>query len=93
MNSIVIKTGKDKYKILTPDKYYIDRNTPVGDDADFWEIKPFDGRKLVFPLLYINKKNRIEHSKYKFFNYEKNMWDVKNVPESLVRFLKEKGYE
>ncbi len=38
---------RGKLKLLPRDKYYINKNTPVGDAAEFYEIKPYGGRKMI----------------------------------------------
>ena len=45
--SIVLLRKTGKIKILRPDKYWINRNTPGGEPADFYEYKPFNGRRLI----------------------------------------------
>lgn len=42
---IVLKNKKPK--LIPSHKWWIDRNTPVGEDADLWEIKPHGGRARV----------------------------------------------
>jgi len=37
--------NKQGYKILGPHQYFINRNTPRGEDAELYERKPYEGRK------------------------------------------------
>jgi hypothetical protein len=67
MNGIIIKIGKDKYKVLNVNQYMTDRNTPIGDPADYYEKKPFGGLKQVEPLAFINN-GKIEYYKYQVFS-------------------------
>ena len=44
---IIVKCGKNKTRRIPSHKLLIDRNTPVGEDADLYEIKPYGGRKYI----------------------------------------------
>jgi hypothetical protein len=47
-DSVVLKRYRyDRERIIKPGKWYIDRNTPVGDDARFYERKPYGGKREV----------------------------------------------
>lgn len=46
--SLEVKT-KTGVKIIPPGKWWINRNTPVGEPADFYECKPHNGYKLLDP--------------------------------------------
>ena len=46
-DSLVVKGRAGKDRIIKPGKWWIDRNTPVGDDADLYELKPWNGRRYV----------------------------------------------
>lgn len=54
-NNLIVRYGKRERTILAG-KWFIDRNTPVGEDADIYEIKPFGGKRFI-PL---NKVLRTE---------------------------------
>jgi len=85
---VIVKRGKDKYKIIDEKKLIINRNTPVGEDADFYEKKPYGGKKMIDPLVIIGEYG-IEHTKYKVFDYEKNKWVIsERCPKSLIEFIK-----
>jgi len=47
IDSLVLRGRSGKERILPPDKWYINRNTPVGEDADIWERKPWGGKKWI----------------------------------------------
>ena len=34
-------------RYIHPDKWFIDRSTPIGEPADFYEDKPFGGKRLI----------------------------------------------
>ena len=86
-DSLIVRSGKDKYKVLSADKYIINRNTPVGESPDYYEKKPYGGKKPIEPLAAITKTGKIFHIKYLAFNYEKGEWEPKNVPASLELYI------
>lgn len=91
--SVVVKIGKDKYKIIPPNKYFVNRNTPLGDDSNYYEIKPYNGRKYIEPLLFITEDGKVEHYKYLSFDYTKGEWGPKNVTKSLETYLNNLNYD
>ena len=46
MSLIVRKRGGGE-RIIKRGKWWINKNTPVGEDAEIWEEKPWGGRKLI----------------------------------------------
>lgn len=42
----LVREGK-KLKLIETTKVTINRNTPVGDPPDYYEVKPYGGRKLL----------------------------------------------
>jgi len=42
-----LKRRDGKVKVLQPYQWLRDRNTPVGEDADLYEVKPYGGRRLI----------------------------------------------
>ena len=46
-DALVIKKGRSGERIIKAKKWWINRNTPVGDDAELWEVKPYDGKKYI----------------------------------------------
>lgn len=43
---IVRKRGGGE-RVIPAGRWWINRNTPVGEDAQFWEIKPYNGRREI----------------------------------------------
>lgn len=35
------------YRIIKAGNWWVNQDTPVGEPADLWERKPFDGKKLL----------------------------------------------
>lgn len=84
--ALIIKIGKDKYKIIPSGKYFVNTATPVGDPADFYELKPNGGKKLIEPLAFIRER-KVEHYKYLVYDYARKDWTVsKNAPKSFLDF-------
>ena len=45
---LIIKCrNKSGYRIIPPHRWYLDRNTPVGDDADIYEIFRYGGNRVI----------------------------------------------
>jgi hypothetical protein len=44
---LILKGRNGKERKLTPDKWWINKHTPPGDDAELWERKPYGGKKYV----------------------------------------------
>lgn len=53
--SLVIKRRGGGERTLLPGKWFVNRNTPVGDDADFYETKPHNGARWIHPRDIIGK--------------------------------------
>ena len=34
-------------RLIQPGNWWLNRNTPVGEDAELWERKPYQGRKWL----------------------------------------------
>jgi len=45
-DSLVLKSPKGE-KVVPPGKWWINRNTPVGEDADYWERMPYGGKRWI----------------------------------------------
>lgn len=45
-DTIVVRTRNGERKIPAG-KWWVNRCTPVGDDAELWERKPWDGRRYI----------------------------------------------
>lgn len=55
--AIVVKKRGGGERIIKAGKWYIDPNTPPGDDALYFELKPFGGRKEFYPSDIIRKED------------------------------------
>jgi len=45
--SLVVKKRGGGERVIPPEKFWIDRNTPVGEDADIYECKPWGGKRYI----------------------------------------------
>ncbi len=45
-DTIIVKTRKGERKI-PPNKWWLNCNTPVGEDAELWERKPYNGNRYI----------------------------------------------
>lgn len=45
--SLVVRKRRGGERVIPPSKFWIDRNTPVGEDADIWEVMPHNGRRHI----------------------------------------------
>ncbi len=91
MNAIIVK-DRGRYRLVKD--YWIDRNTPVGDPADFFERKPFGGNKYIEnPEAQIEEDGRITFDSYRCFKalYDKAykyLGDEFVASEKLLAFIK-----
>lgn len=46
-DTLIVKKRGGGEKRVPPGKWWINKNTPVGDDADLWERMPHDGRRWL----------------------------------------------
>jgi hypothetical protein len=44
---LIVRARNGRERRIPADKWWVNRDTPVGDEADLWERKPFDGRKQL----------------------------------------------
>jgi len=44
---LVLKGRSGKERKIKPGKWWVNGNTPVGEDAELWEVKPYGGKKLI----------------------------------------------
>lgn len=80
---------RSKYRIIPEEKVFINRNTPVGEDAEFFERKPYGGKREFYPILKI-KNNKVHYEFYKKYYYKSGLW-VYEYPIKLLEFLEEKN--
>jgi len=45
--TIIYKDKNGIVREIPPNKYWINRRTPVGEDAELWERKPYGGKRLL----------------------------------------------
>lgn len=46
-DNLVLRGRKGSERIIKQGKWWINRNTPVGEDAEYWESKPYGGKRLI----------------------------------------------
>lgn len=46
-DDIILLTKTGRTRVLKAGDYWINRNTPVGEPADWYERKPYNGRRLI----------------------------------------------
>lgn len=51
---------RKKYVIIPENKVWINRRTPVGEEAEFWERMPYQGRRAIYPILFISN-NKVQY--------------------------------
>jgi len=44
----VVYKNRGKEQIIMPGKWWINKNTPVGDDAELWKQMPWNGRQQLY---------------------------------------------
>lgn len=47
MRRLIVKKRGGGERVIPPHKFWINSNTPLGDDAEIWERMPHRGRRLV----------------------------------------------
>lgn len=52
---IILLTKTGRTRVLRVGNYWINRNTPVGEPADWYERKPYNGRRLIDPSEILGK--------------------------------------
>lgn len=45
--TLLVISRRGCVKRIRPGKWFIDRKTPVGEDADIYELKAYGGKKLI----------------------------------------------
>lgn len=46
-DTLILKGKNGKERKLKPAKWWINKNTPVGEDANLFERKPYDGNRYI----------------------------------------------
>lgn len=90
-NGYVAKEGvsKFRYRLIPQKKIFINGRTPVGEPAEYFERKPYGGRKQFEPALKIT--NGVIAGCYgRIFNSKIGEWEF-FVDERLEQLLVESG--
>ena len=90
-NGFVAREGvrKFRYRLIPEKKVFINGRTPVGEPAEFFEKKPYGGRKQFEPVLKITN-GVIAVCYSRIFNAEIGEWEF-FVDERLEQLLVESG--
>ena len=56
--ALVVKKRGGGERVIEPKKFWINRNTPVGDDAEIWERMPHEGRRYIPWSSVVHKEPR-----------------------------------
>lgn len=54
--NLVVKKRGGGERIIPAGKWWIDQNTPVGEDADYYEVKPYQGKRWIPPSTIIREE-------------------------------------
>ncbi len=54
-DDIILLTKTGRTRVLKAGDYWINRNTPVGEPADWYERKPYNGRRWIDPSEILGK--------------------------------------
>jgi len=46
-DTLVVRNRNNTERHVPPHKWWINRNTPVGEDAELWERMPHSGRRAI----------------------------------------------
>jgi len=46
-HTLIVKKRGGGERRIPPHKWWINRNTPVGEDAEIWERMPHEGRRYI----------------------------------------------
>jgi len=56
--ALVIRKRGGGERVIEPAKFWINRNTPRGEDAEIWERMPYEGRREILWSQVIRKEPR-----------------------------------
>lgn len=80
---------KFRYRLIPAEKIFVNKHTPPGEPAEYWERKPSGGRKRVEPVLKVT--NGVIAVCYgRIFNYKIGEWEF-FVDERLEQLLVKNG--
>lgn len=46
-DALIVKKKGSGERRIPPNRWWVNRNTPVGDDAELYEIMPHHGRRMI----------------------------------------------
>lgn len=84
-----VEYNRKKYRLIPIEKVWVDRDTPVGEPASYFERKPYNGRREFIPILEV-KNGEVTDCLHYHYNWEKHRWEY-TVTQELVDFLEELG--
>ena len=84
-----LEFSRKRYRLIPKSKTWINKNTPVGEPAEYYEKKPYGGRREFQPLLEI-KDWQVISTWGERHNWEKKRWEFK-MPKDMRDFLEGKG--
>lgn len=84
MNGYIV-CSRGKYRFIDESKVFINRNTPVGESADFYERMPYNGKRMFEPLFKIRDNVCVSAYGHRY-NYELNRWEVEISPKLAEYF-------
>ena len=80
--------SRKRFKIIPKEKVFLNKNTPVGEPAEFWEKLPHGGRREFSPVFKV-VDGRLDHCYEMIHGGERKRWEYKMTPD-LVAFLEDK---
>jgi hypothetical protein len=86
-----VEHSRKKFRFIPIEKTWINSRTPVGDSAEFYERKPYGGKREFYPLLEIKNGKLIECYKAMYVS-ENRRWEY-IMPRELLTLLNEKNIE
>jgi len=87
---IVEARPKNTYKFIPKEKVWINRHTPVGEDAEYYQMKPHGGKTEFYPVLEI-EDDVITYCFNQMYSYTNRRWEYK-FSESLLVFIKDNNF-
>jgi hypothetical protein len=81
-----IECVRKKWRLIPEHKTWINRNTPVGESVEYYECKPYGGRKEFYPILEISN-GIITNCYRKIYNWNEKRWEFflsKKFKEFLI---------
>jgi hypothetical protein len=80
---------KFRYRLIPEKKVFVNKRTPPGEPAEYFERKPYGGKKYFEPALKVTN-GVVEECYHRVFNYDVKEWQFV-VNENLKQLLFENG--